>query len=55
MKIYKIDGKGKWELVYGPILSNYDGSDVYEEPRYLFKDLTRKGCWTKEIPIRYAE
>lgn len=49
-----MDGEGRWELVYGPIYSNYDGTDVYDEPRYLFRNLDKEGFWTKEVPLRYV-
>ena len=54
-QIYSMDGKGEWELVYGPILSNYDMTDIYDEPRYLFRNINKPGFWFKEVPMRYTE
>lgn len=55
MRRFTLDGKGHWQLVYGPIHENYDGTDVYDEPRYLFQDMNKPGFWSKEVPMRYTQ
>ena len=51
-----MDGKSdRWSLVYFPILSNYDESDIYNEPRALMQNIDKKGFWSKEVPLRYLE
>jgi len=49
-----MDGKpDRWALVYYPINSNYDCSDIYSEPRALMQNIDKEGFWNKEVPLRY--
>ena len=50
---YKMDGKGRWELVYYPLFENGKTGEVYNEPRALMHDLNKEGFWSKEVHLRY--
>jgi len=43
----------KWVIVYYPIKSNYDLSEIYAEPRALVQNIDKEGFWYKEVPLRY--
>lgn len=52
--LYTMDGKSEsWALVYYPIRSNYDETEIYAEPRALMQNIDKKGFWYKEVPLRY--
>lgn len=51
-----MDGKpDKWALVYYPIISNYDQTKIYAEPRALMQNIDKDGFWSKEVPLRYLK
>jgi len=53
-KLYTMDNKSdKWVIVYYPIKSNYDLSEIYAEPRALVQNIDKEGFWHKEVPLRY--
>ena len=53
-EIYTMDGKSdRWVIVYYPIRTNYDMTEIYSESRALVQNIDKEGFWHKEVPLRY--
>ena len=56
VSLYRMDGAlDRWILVYYPIRSNYNETEIYYEPRALMQNIDKPGFWHKEVPLRYLE
>ncbi len=57
---YTMDGKGKWELYYYPVMGDGETQQEYDEPRALMKTERmfkggKFGMDLREVPLRYIE